>query len=182
MESKEIHEGYLVYEDGRVYSKKSSKFLSQVLDGKKNYLKVAISIDGKMKYPNVHRLVAQAFISNPDNKPQVNHIDCNKTNNHVSNLEWVTNKENYAHAKKHGLVCPPPLAMKGKFGSDHNRSKGVHEIFVETGDIIMSWGSQSECARHYGLSISTIQKRIKNQSIISGFQFVDKATFIDPFN
>lgn len=69
----------------------------------KGYKGVILTKD-KKRYPKkVHRLVAQEFIPNPENKPQINHIDCNKTNNSVENLEWCTNSENQIHAYKHGL-------------------------------------------------------------------------------
>jgi|GEM_PF-1307571 len=69
------------------------------------YPRVALSINGKDKHYSVHRLVALTFIPNPDpeNKPQVNHIDGVKTNNCVDNLEWVSFKENIEHAMKTGL-------------------------------------------------------------------------------
>lgn len=67
---------------------------------------VAIRLcDGESKTPKamrVHRLVAMAFIPNPDSKPQVNHIDSNRVNNRVSNLEWVTSRENILHAERVG--------------------------------------------------------------------------------
>ena len=78
------------------------------------YLRVTLCKDGKTKYPFVHRLVAQAFIPNPDNKPQVNHIDGDKTNNYVSNLEWVTAAENIHHGFFLGLH---------KSGCKHGRAK-----------------------------------------------------------
>lgn len=70
---------------------------------KKRYSSYSLSKDGQIGYFMIHRLVAIHFILNPDNKPCVNHKDGNKWNNHVSNLEWVTYKENNGHAMKTGL-------------------------------------------------------------------------------
>lgn len=70
----------------------------------KGYLQVTLLKNGKGKNKKVHRLVAQAFIMNPNNCPQVNHINGNKTDNTVQNLEWVTNKENVQHAWNNGLI------------------------------------------------------------------------------
>ena len=67
------------------------------------YKKVELYKDGKRKSFKVHRLVAIAFIPNPDNKPEVNHIDGNKINNNIDNLEWVTSSENTIHAYETGL-------------------------------------------------------------------------------
>ena len=69
----------------------------------KGYKRVSITIDRKKKTYFVHRLVANAFIPNPKLLPQVNHIDGNKENNSVNNLEWVTNQENAVHAIENGL-------------------------------------------------------------------------------
>lgn len=69
----------------------------------KGYVSVTLNNNGLKKYFKVHRLVAMTFIPNPENKPQVNHIDGNKSNNSVYNLEWVTNSENVKHAVKTGL-------------------------------------------------------------------------------
>ena len=70
---------------------------------RKGYIRVALSKDDTTKHIDIHRLVAQAFIPNPENKPEVNHIDGDKSNNEVSNLEWCTRKENMNHAKNTGL-------------------------------------------------------------------------------
>ena len=79
------------------------------------YLNVVLCKKGKRKTMKVHRLVAEAFIPNPENKPQVNHIDEVKTNNAVENLEWATVKENTEYSEKFGMM------KRDKFGRFHHR-------------------------------------------------------------
>jgi hypothetical protein len=87
---------YRLYIDGEVWSVKSGKFLKQEIS--KGYKRVTLSINGKTKRFQTHRLVAMYFIENPLNKPCVNHIDGNKNNNNFENLEWCTYSENEKHS------------------------------------------------------------------------------------
>jgi hypothetical protein len=90
---------YLIYENGDVYSKYQKKIMK--LNINKGYKRLSlINDEGKLKTMKIHRLVALAYIPNPDNKPQVDHIDQNKTNNHVSNLRWATYSENQQNIKQ----------------------------------------------------------------------------------
>jgi hypothetical protein len=86
---------------GTVYSDITKKKLALVKD-KDGYLRVSIRYNGVRKYLGVHRLVAILFINNPENKPEVNHIDFNPANNIFSNLEWVTDKGNKEHSIRNG--------------------------------------------------------------------------------
>ncbi len=97
--------GYAVNNKGECFSFKSGKKvkLNQYASGR-GYLVVKPYIDGKNINMYVHRLVAEAFIHNPNDKPFVNHIDGDKHNNHADNLEWVTHSENMAHASTTGLM------------------------------------------------------------------------------
>jgi len=91
---------------------------------KKGYLRTAIIINGKASTIKLHRLVAQAFIPNPKNKPQVNHINGIKNDNRVENLEWCTGKENVAHAIKNGFILIPTCSKELKArGSKNGQSK-----------------------------------------------------------
>lgn len=96
------YKGYYVTEDGQVWSEKSHKFLSQSMRGL--YLRVNLYIDGETKTVPVHRLVAETFIPNPNNLPCVNHIDENKLNNSVENLEWVTVLQNANHGTRNQRI------------------------------------------------------------------------------
>ena len=90
---------YEVSNTGLVRNKTTNKILKGRLS-KSGYLQVSIKIDETGKFSNryIHRLVAEAFIPNPDNLPQVNHKDGNRANNNVDNLEWVTCSQNTKHS------------------------------------------------------------------------------------
>ena len=102
---------------GQVKATKSGKILSPQLGGN-GYYKVGLrkQVGGIKTREILHRLVATAFIPNPHNKPQVNHIDGNKLNNNVCNLEWVTASENSQHAFDTGLSKPHYKNIAKKFG------------------------------------------------------------------
>ncbi|WPH68848.1 HNH endonuclease [Enterococcus phage EF-M80] len=114
------------------------------------YLQVMLCKNNKCKKFTVHRLVANAFIPNPENKPQVNHIDEDKTNNMVSNLEWVTAKENVNHGTR-----------------NERSSKKIKAIDIANGEW-NDYKSISECARELGLHQSSISMCLKGKRKTSG--------------
>lgn len=100
---------------GQIYSYRSNKILSPS-KSKRGYLHVTFVKDNKRYDYRVHRLIAMTFLENVENKAQVNHIDGNKLNNYLSNLEWVTAEENIQHAKDNNLFShrhtTPPIRTK----------------------------------------------------------------------
>lgn len=98
-----------VCSNGEIYRIKNGERISAAINGVSRdgkYQTTTISIDGKQKRLYVHRLVAEAFIPNPENKPHTNHKDGNPRNNDVCNIEWCTPSENTRHAYKNGLMNP----------------------------------------------------------------------------
>ena len=133
------------------YSKPKVFMLKQVDNGR-GYMKVFLHRDNKCKQPLVHRLVAEAFIQNPEGKPHINHKDGIKTNNAVGNLEWCTRSENMLHAFKTGLAHAP---AEGKFGSDNPKSIPVLMIDKETNTVVMRFGSLIDAAHYVGAEKSS---------------------------
>ena len=123
-------------------------------DNSNGYLRCDINITGKTKSHLVHRLVAEKFIPNPDNKPFVNHIDGNKHNNSVNNLEWCTRNENERHAWKTGLKHD--IATKGELHGMHKLSKNdveyIRKHHVRNGGNIKT----GELARNFNVNPQTI--------------------------
>jgi len=119
---KEIVEfkGYSITEDGRVWSHKRNKFLSTRVEKNTGYTQITFNLStDKRVTRNIHRLLAIAYIDNPENKSDVNHIDGNKLNNKLSNLEWVTRSENLKHAYALGLQP----SKKGRVYGSYNKGK-----------------------------------------------------------
>ena len=113
------------------------------------YLYVSIHKDGKQRVIQSHELIAKTFLPNPENKPQVNHIDGNKKNNKVDNLEWVTPSENLLHAFRTGLN-PGSRPWAGKTGKDHIRSIPVI-MCSPSGEELREFENITFAAKYLGL-------------------------------
>ena len=119
------------------------------------YLYVSMPINWKFTNFKCHRLVGIYFIPNPENKPQINHIDGNKNNNDISNLEWVTIKENHQHAHKTGLH------KNTRIGKDCSTSKVVYQYDKEF-NLIKKWFSHRDVQRELWFCHSWISKCCKS--------------------
>lgn len=143
---------YWVTEDGRVWSERSNRFL-KLCDTADGYKVVGV---GNRKSERVHRLVAMVYIPNPENKPEVNHIDGDKTNNHMSNLEWVTGKENVRHAFKLGLLKPTQGVRQAKSKLTEDQVKEIRLLYIKN-------MSQCKIASLYGVSQHLISLIVRGE-------------------
>ena len=151
MWKKFIYEGqetdYSVSTEGEVRKDTTNYILSK--SSQQDYKFVGLIINGKQKRMRVHRMVALAFIDNPDNKPYVNHINGNRSDNNVENLEWVTPSENTQHAVDTGL-----------FKSGRARAVVQYNL---NGEQMATFESASEAARQTGGSQSKITMCCRRQ-------------------
>lgn len=142
-------ESYEVSSLGRVKSKRRDK-LMKLAKSPYGYLKVGLHKNGSLKTFSVHRLVCLAFLENPSNYPQVNHTNCIKDDNRLSNLEWCNASQNLKHASVNGLLH----IYKGE---DHVNSKISNNQADEIRIKSKQGRSQRQLAREYNISQRNIQ-------------------------
>jgi hypothetical protein len=144
-----FNERYTINENGDVYSTFKQKNLSPNKHYKTGYLSVNLKLKRISKRFSIHRLVAEYFIPNPNNLPEVNHINGLKTDNRVDNLEWVTSSGNRFHAVSLGNHYLKPVTVS-KPGSE------------------MRFRSIRECADFLKTDISFVAKKAKRNAFIKG--------------
>lgn len=146
---------YQISNLGRVKTNKTQLIKKNSID-KYGYYIIGLWIKGERKTFKVHRLVAQAFIPNPENKPTVNHKDGNKLNNNVENLEWATNQEQLIHSNR-------VLGKKGVISEkcrEKQLEKQRRKIIRSDGKI---YNSIEEAHKDIGVSYSNIWKCCKGK-------------------
>ena len=135
------YDNYSISTNGQIRNDITGK-IKAIRVNRRGYPIVDLYLDGNRQTERIHRLVASTYISNPDNKPQINHIDGNKRNNDISNLEWCTASENMIHAFENGL-SKPSRGMLGKRNPNGGRP-GKPVRIIETGEV---FSSITECEK-----------------------------------
>lgn len=129
--------------------------LLKPLKTNRNYFRVDLKRNQKDKYVSVHRLVAEAFLPNPNNLPEVNHKDSNPSNNNVKNLEWCTQSHNIKYAYKYGNAKPTKGCFQ-KGNIPYNRRK-INQ-YSKNGEYLNTFNSVKEA----GLYVNTVPSNINN--------------------
>lgn len=151
---------YKISNLGKVIRIKTNRILKY--RNSRGYVAVSLSKDGKVKDFKVHRLVAMAFVSNPNNKPDVNHIDGNKHNNMSINLEWTTHSENIQHGYDKCLLQP-------RKGIDNSLSKAIIQ-FDKQMNKLFEYDSITEASQKISITGQNIsQACLGKQKTAGGF-------------
>lgn len=164
-----LNDRYAVSKDGQVFSwinkqgkRRDSPLLLKTHKSNSGYLSVTITdliADKKVrKFVSVHRLVAEAFLFKSSDLLQVNHLNGNKLDNRIENLEWVTPSENSIHAFNTGLRCANPAPFKGKFNEENPKSRAIQMCSLN-GTFLKEFPSAQE-AKRQGFSQGNISSVI----------------------
>ena len=157
---------YSVSNIGNVYSHITNRVLRQ---HKSNcgYMRVALYKNGKLKTVSVHRLVAMAFVDNPQNKPQVNHLNEIKTDNRAENLEWATVKEQANYGTRVARIKAHTDYSKFDFSSPDKCRRAV-TLLIEDGYLVDIFPSRVDVARYLGIRHQLISTYVKSGKLLLG--------------
>lgn len=145
-----------ILRNGKPYKVKESILTPWDKDG---YKCVCLCVD-KVKKIRLHRLIAEAFIPNPENKPYVNHINGIKSDNSVENLEWCTQSENLVHAYKIGAKKP---SQKGKNAPNAKMVLAIKDV------VIIEYKSLRDCKNSINVDTQTVVRHISNGQELKGY-------------
>lgn len=166
---------YMISTFGNLKSKnKKSEWTKIGFKDNIGYMKCAITRNGVREIAKIHRLVGFAFIDNPQNKPEINHINGIKTDNRIENLEWCTRSENSLHAFRTGLTIyseeqrqMASKRLKGKYGKDARMAKALIDKNTN-----IKYFSIKEAAIALDIKMKTLSARIIRDGIKSNFKFI----------
>jgi len=161
------YEDYSISNYGRVRTFKRQDELLKQFDLKNGYKRVYLFKEDVRRGMSVHRLVALHFIDNSENKPDVNHKDCDTSNNHKDNLEWCTKKENIVHAYANNRV-------KNQKGSDRHNAILTDEIVIDMLKRYKAGERMCDIAKMYNYSRGNFWSIIKNKS----WKHIDRSSIV----
>ena len=153
---------YMISDEGRIWSEKTQRFIKPKPMDREGHLGVCLTVNGKPRYFYLHRLMAKAFIPNPNNYPIVRHLNDIPYNNELNNLAWGTQRDNWHDSKENGHV---------HYATPEEREKGLQKlrkpiiaVNLKTGEEIKFEG-QNEASRILGIQQANIWKVLNGRRV-----------------